>query len=152
MADNKTTALDDLLDETLDDLKDLPEFKPYPPGAHHVRINWEAKQLGDDNFFELKMKLIETKELADPAADVAPEAGSETSVLYSRTNEFGQGAFKKLMLPIGEKLGIKSIKELLKATNGAEALIVSKLRKGKKKDGKDEDDTKYMQVVEMEIL
>ena len=37
-------ALDNLLDATLDDLEDLPEFTPFKPGAHKVTASFEEKE------------------------------------------------------------------------------------------------------------
>ena len=33
--------IDNLLDGTLDDLADAPEFKPFPLGAHKIVMKWE---------------------------------------------------------------------------------------------------------------
>jgi len=38
-------TLDDLLDQTLDDIADLPEFKPYPAGAHRVLVSFNTKEV-----------------------------------------------------------------------------------------------------------
>lgn len=139
--------IDDLLDETLDDLADLPSFKPYPAGAHRVKISWDLKTINDKSNFELKMVYVECMELANPTEDVAPNPGDECNAIFSRENEIGQGKFKKLILPIAEAMGVKSIKEVLKATEGTDALIVSKVRKDK-----NDPDKQYMDVVSLTIV
>ena len=89
--------LNDLLDANLDDLADLPEFGIYPSGVHRVIINWESKEVNKHPSMEMKMKLIETVELANPAEDQPVAAGTESSSLFMLDNEFGQGAFKQIM-------------------------------------------------------
>ena len=95
--------LSGLLDSTLDDLADLPEFKTFQPGAHKVTINWEEKVINEHPSVEMKMKLIETLELAD--ASGTPDApGTETSVAFMLDNEIGQGKLKEVLKPIGAAL------------------------------------------------
>lgn len=148
MANDKNSgSIDDLLDETLDDLADLPEFKPFPPGAHHCKSYWSLKTINDKSNFELKLVLVETKELANPNEDTAPNPGSECTALFSRENEIGQGKFKKLIAPTAERLNTASIKETLKAMEGADVLVVSKVRANKK-----EPDQVYMDIVSIEVL
>lgn len=133
-----------LLEGTLEDLADLPEFKPYPPGSHHISIKLEQKIVNKHPGFDFKMKLIECKELADPQKDVAPEVGAETSILFLLDNEIGQGQFKKVLTAAAAKFGNKKNSELIADMQNAEALVITKLRENKKSEG-----TFYTDVVEI---
>lgn len=123
-----------LLDGTLDDLNDLPEFKLYPPGAHRVTIKWEEKPINDNPAIELKFKAIETMELADPEKDTALAEGDEGNVAFMLNHEFGVGNFKKVLKQLVEampQLQGMTNRQVCEATDGAECVIVTKLRKDK---------------------
>lgn len=134
MAENQNADfdMDALLDATLDDLADMPEFKPYPPGAYRVTLQLEKKVVNKHPSFEAKFKLVEVIELANPEA-VPPEVGAEASQLYMMDNEMGQGKFKKFMQPIGKALGLGSIREIVDACKGMELTIATDLRQNKEK-------------------
>lgn len=144
-----TFNIDALLDGTLDDLTDLPEFKPYPVGTHAVVLTVVDKTAVKDRVnghpgFEIKMKAIETLELANP--DDAPlVAGAETSVLYLLDNPIGQGSFKKLLASAAEHFGAKSNRELLADLQGATVAVVTRQRQNKEKT------QTYTDIVEMKV-
>lgn len=129
---NTTTNIDNLLDISLDDIADLPEFKVYPAGAHRCTIAFEKKMIGTHPAVELKLTLLETVELTDPS-EVAPEAGTESSVAYMLDNEFGQGNMKKVMVPLAQHFGISNVSQLMEAAKGTECLVVTKQRQNKEK-------------------
>ena len=124
--------IDSLLDGTLDDLADLPEFKPYPAGTHKVVIKLEQKVVNKHPSFEFSMKAVETLELAN-AGDTPLAAGAETSILFMLDNEIGQGSFKKLLSSAAAKFGAKSNRELIAEIQNTEALVVTKQRQNKDK-------------------
>lgn len=130
--------IDSLLDGTLDDLADMPSFKPFAAGMHKVLLKMEIKKIGEHRAVEVGMKMIETLEQSDTAAEpTAP--GDETSVLMFLTHssiqavELGQGQFKEIMKAAAEKFGPKSNRELIADCNGSEAVVVTGLRDDKKK-------------------
>lgn len=132
-----------LLDASLDDMMDMPEWKNFPPGAYVVKpsIKQETKKNTKTNAMETHItvgaKLISVKELADPNS-VAPEVGSEAQVRYTWENEYGQGGLKNLLKPVAAATGLKKVPELLEAINTADSLIfVMGIRKGKAEAGKD---------------
>lgn len=127
------SALDSLLDNSIDDLKDLPEFKCYPSGAHRVMFKWEEKEVNDVPYIIFNFKALETVELADAVADQPLEAGSESSVMFNLSNEFGQGKFKKAVAQLAKHYGTSSPRETLEAVQGAELTIVTKVRQNKDK-------------------
>ena len=139
MSENNS-ALDSLLDSKLDDLADLPEFKVFPPGAHRVIISFSTKEINKHPAVEMKMKLVETVELAEPT-DVPVAAGTETSVAFMLDNEFGQGALKEVCNPLAKHFGTDDLRSTFEAALGAEVTVVTKLRADK-----NDADKKYLQV------
>ena len=134
----------DILDGTLDDLADIPEFKPYPNDAHKVTITMERRQEGEgkdtkDSVF-VKMTAIETVELVTPKAspedekgDLPLEAGAVATVMYNLKNEFGQGQFKELMKAYAGIHGNKPLKDLMVDAQNSTAVVVTKQRQNKDK-------------------
>lgn len=88
--------IDQLLDSTLDDLADLPEFKTFPAGAYNGMVKLSVKKMGDNTGVEFHFTNQEVVELSDPTAE-APAAGATTSVGFLLNNEYGQGALKKVL-------------------------------------------------------
>lgn len=126
-----------LLDASLDDMNDMPEWKNFPPGAYTVKpsIKMETKKNAKTNESEthitVSAKLIAVKELADPN-DTAPEVGSETQVRYIWQNEYGQGGLKNLLKPIAVATKLTKVPDLLEAIDTADSVVlVMGIRKGK---------------------
>ena len=128
---------DVILDETLDDLADLPEFKPYPNGAHVATLTLEIIPAKDKKpqYYKASFKYVQAAELENPT-DVSPNPGDQFSIfLHTKKkdgtpNEIGQGQLKVLAGPIGEKLGLRSVREICEATkSGIQVMIVTKTRK-----------------------
>ena len=141
--------IDAMLDGTLDDLADLPEFKPYPVGTHAVVLTIVDKTAPKDRVnnhpgFEVKMKAVETLELAN-SDDTPLVAGAETSVLYVLDNPIGQGSFKKLLASAAEHFGAKSNRELIADLQGATVAVVTRQRQNKEKT------QTYTDIVEMKV-
>lgn len=141
MSENNATlnALDQLLDGTLDDLADVPEFAPFPAGIHLVTIAWNQKTVADGKAgYELKFSAIETREAADP--DQVVSKGQVDSVFFflvhpnEKFRDSQQGAFKGIIKALAETFPASSTKGVIEASNGAECLIVTSL-KAEKKEG-----------------
>lgn len=144
MSENMNYDIDSLLDNTLDDLADAPEFKPYPIGAHRIVMKWETKQLDDkkmqgkkNTIVTLKMKALETVE-TPAGSDEVCSPGQEENIGYflvhhssPKAMEIGQGAFKEIMKSLAAHYGAKSNRELMADSEGAEALVTTGLRKDK---------------------
>ena len=146
MNDNTNVSIDDLLDATLDDLEDLPEFKPFPVGAHKVLISLELKEINSKQGVELEMKAIETLELAT-ATDTPLAEGDTTSTVFFLDNEFGRGALKKVSIPLAEALGTSTIRELIEACKDVECLVITSLRKDK-----NDPDRFYTNIKELSVV
>lgn len=139
-----TSDIDSLLDGTLDDLADIPAFKPFPAGAHRVIINWETKKISDKTAIELKVTAVETLELENPE-ETPVKAGDKTSTLYQfykkdgTANEIAQGQFKEIMKSLALHFGAKSNRELMAESEGFEVAITTSIRT----DKRDVNDIKY---------
>lgn len=149
MASQDNFDIDAMLDGTLDDLADMPEFKPYPVGTHAVVLTIVDKTAPKDRVnnhpgFEVKMKAVETLELAN-SDDTPLVAGAETSVLYLLDNPIGQGSFKKLLASAAEHFGAKSNRELIADLQGATVAVVTRQRQNKEKT------QTYTDIVEMKV-
>ena len=141
----------DQLDETLDDLADLPSSKPWPAGAYEatVKISRMPKKAGS---YAINLTCVQPIELADPAAE--PPAEGDQSAVFIHTmkkdgnkNEFGQGQLKIVLKPIGAMLGTSSINEILEATkDGVDAVVVVGVRKSKDEQYDDQQDIKSVNL------
>jgi hypothetical protein len=144
-SDSTLDEMDALLDGTLDDLADIPEFRNYPIGAHKVKLDWDlAKTLGGvyntkevessglKKFVEMQMVAIETVELPAGSTDTPLKGGEKAQMLFDLKNEFAQGKFKKVMAALAQHYGSKSNRELLADSKGAEVVVVIKHREDKK--------------------
>jgi hypothetical protein len=137
--------MDKLLDSTLDDLADAPEFKPFPAGTHKVTITIVQKKIGTHPAFEVGMKAIETIELADSSQEPL-KAGATASVAYMMDNELGQGNFKKILASLASHYGAKSNRALIEESQNAEVLVVTKVRMNKDKT------QSYSDIVELQVV
>lgn len=129
---------DALLDVSLEDLADLPEFANFPAGSHRCTLSITQKAINNKPMMEVKLTGIETVELSKPEEDKPISVGQVSSALFDLTNEFAQGAFKRLISPVAASLGVSSIRELVEQAEGTEVEAVTSFRKGKKKEGETE--------------
>jgi hypothetical protein len=145
MTTDNNFDLDALLDGTLDDLADLPEFRPFPAGTHRVNFTFEYDKK-DKKILYAKLKLLETVELHD-AEDTPCEPGAEANVRYDLSNEYAQGNLKKLLVNIAGHFGAKKNSELISDMKQVECLAVTKLITSKKNA-----DQKYLDIVELQVI
>jgi len=134
------SQVDALLDATLDDLPDLPEFKAYPAGVHECIIDFEKKvKPAEKNkpreiTINCKLKAIRTIELSDEANDAPLNEGDETTVMFQLGNEFGQGALKNLLKDLAAGLGVpegSSLQAIMDAAKGCQAKVTTQVRENK---------------------
>lgn len=127
-----------ILDGTLDDIEDLPGFLVYPSGAYLIELHagLVKKAIGTHPAVEMAMKCLEVKELSNPTEDssIAPKVGDVCTIAFMLDNEFGRGNLKKVLDPIGERLGTKKNSEIIAASKGVKAIVVIKKTKDEKKD------------------
>ncbi len=149
---NATASIDDLLDGTLDDLADIPAFKPFPEGAHKIKLNFAQKPVNGVTAIELKMTVVESVELKNPEQE-PPKAGDNSNILFmlrnkdGTANELAQGQFKNLMATLApafpEAMNNRAIME---AAEGVEVLASTGQRKDKN------DATKVYTTLENVVL
>ena len=108
---NAAVNMDALLEGSLDDLADLPEFKPYPIGVHRAQIFLEPKKVNDKLAISVNFKYVSVVELADPL-DKVPEVGAVANVLCQMDNEFGQGLFKKIRTVLQPVCGLRTARRI----------------------------------------
>jgi hypothetical protein len=136
--DQNQDHTDDFLDETLDDLADMPSTQVFPAGAHLVSVVAKRNPTKVGGYI-VDMAHQATVELADPSAP-SPKPGDKSTLFISTKkkdgmrNEIGQGQLKLFLKPIGEMLSSSSISECLDATaNGMEMVVVVGVRRGNDK-------------------
>jgi hypothetical protein len=143
----------DMLDETLDDLADMPETKPFPAGAHlaSVKIKRNPKKTGA---YVVEMVHTATVELSNPS-DTEPKEGDKSTMFISTkkkdgtVNEFGQGQLKMFLKPIAAMLGTGSINECLAATkDGISMIVVCGIRKSKDDNYDDQQSVSKVELAE----
>jgi len=145
--------LDSLLDSTLDDLNDLPSFKPFPAGAHKLLATLEIKEINNKPAVELGFKYVEPIEFANPEDQAAHDAGTgvkagdTSNTMFILDNEFGQGKLKQCAIPLGEALGTGVLREIIEQTNDMEVIAVT----GQRVDKNDKDKV-YLVVKELAVV
>ncbi len=146
MTEANQDLLNSLLDETIDDLSDLPS-NSFSAGAHLATIQFEPKTINEKLAVELTMTIVETQELSN-ADDPMPKAGDKGTVLFMMGNEMGEGSLKKILTPLAEATGTtgKSKREIFDALKGATALVVTTKRSNKDKTAE------YMDVKNITLI
>lgn len=125
----------DMLDETLDDLADMPSTQPFAAGAHLVSLKVKRipKKVGG---YIAEMTFKEVVELSNPNGAEPAEGDKSTMFISTKkkdgtVNEFGQGQLKLFLKPIGALLETSSVNEILEATkDGIDVIVVVGVRKG----------------------
>jgi len=156
---NQNVSMDDLLDGTLDDLADVPEFKPFAAGAHKLRLFFDAtKKINDMPAIEVKLVHVETVELANPE-DTPPNPGDSTNVIYilkkkddkgnTVRNELAEGQFKALLATLAPAFPEATTnRAIMEAAQGYEVLAATSIRENKK----DKNNVKYYTALDSIML
>jgi hypothetical protein len=145
MNDNTAMNVDDILDMELDDLEDMPEFKPFPAGVHKCSISMAIKEVNDKPCVEVALKAIETLELANPS-DEPTKPGDETNVLCFLDNEMGRGNLKAIAAQLAEYAGSRNNRVIIDAVTDVECLVATAIRHNKKTD------TDYTDIKEIKVV
>lgn len=156
MTDTTLNAMDDiesLLDAKLDDLADMPEFKPFPIGAHKVTIQWDYSELKEKKVIKLSATYVEPVEFDDPNA-IPPKAGDKCTVTFflrkkdGTVNEFGEGQWKVMLEGLTERFP-GSAREIMDSSNGAECLLITKVQVDKSDKNDIKTYTKFEKIAVM---
>jgi hypothetical protein len=145
------SLLDSILDSQLEDLADVPEFLTPPAGAYRANIiSITEKRESENPTVIVKLKLLETLELIDSTATPVAD-GTETQVQYTLNNEYGEGNFKKLLIPLSTATGETKTRAIMAAAAGFEVVIVTTIRTSKSKTV-GEEDRKFLGISKLEVL
>lgn len=147
-AAQNVVPIEDLMDATIDDLKDLPPFILPPKGHYKLLLGLERKSINDRPAIIANFVVEETMELSNKA-DIAVEKGTKFNQVFFMDNEFGQGAFKLFMSPVSASMGWagKKISELCNLCQNVHIAATLKHKKDK------EDAEKfYPNVVNPEVV
>lgn len=145
---NSINSIDDLLDMQLDDLADMPEFKPFPAGIHKVLLNFSKEPVNNIPSITVKLTAQETLECTNPE-DLPLKQGDSTNILLmlknknGSTNEFAQGTLKLICAPLAAHFGTTNMRDTLEAAEGVEVAVVTKVKANKS----DPQDIKYNTVI-----
>lgn len=151
---SNSNALDALLDSTLDDLADMPEFKPFPAGAHVCTLEFKPKEINKKAAVEVVLIHVSTEELVDSAA-TPPKPGDTTNCLFILTNndgqpnEISQGKLKMILAALKETTGGTTNREVMEGAKGIHCLVVTKIRTN------DKDKNNIMQntdIVSLQVI
>lgn len=138
------------MDMSLDDIEDLPGFVVFPSGAYQILLEegLVKKDINNHPAMEAAMKLIETLEMTEPLkeGEVAPAVGDVCTTSFMLDNKFGVGKFKEFLTPIGERLGLKNLGEIVAQTKGLQLMVVIKRTYDKDKD------RHYANVKKVEVI
>lgn len=113
------------LDMNLDDIADLPGFSKWPNGAYRVSLTkMEKKAIGTRPGYGLEFKLDGIVEAPGVPEEELPKIGDVVSTAYITDNETGAGFFKEFVKPIAEKLGSKSLREVVTNAIGMQLMVI----------------------------
>lgn len=145
------TALFDLLDKEIDDIKDLPSFAVPDTGVYKLLLSVGVKEINDKPVVEFSYEVREIVELADSTIEEAAraKAGDKFSVATflkdndGKDSEIGWGRLKEMAEPFQAHFGISNLKALVQAMMAdpiaITAKVVKKQRKAKPGENKDAD-------------
>jgi hypothetical protein len=146
-------AMDDLLDRSIDDLKDLPEFKVPDTGIYKLRVNCNAKYINEKPAIEMNFAVREIVELAD--SSIPEEARAKPDDKFSiafflldkdgNESEMGFGRLKQFTAPFSEHFGEKNVKAVCR-NHIKDVDITAKVVKKQRKDDKEKFDARVEDV------
>ena len=145
-----------LLEDSIEDIADLPSFKPFPAGAHTCTIKFEQKEVNDNAGIVVTFTLVETQEQDNP--DETPATAGDTCSVFCALQgtedqvKFGKGRLKEILVPLGEHLGKTDSFEIMEDMQNAEVAIVSTTRMGKDDNGKKDPSKLYFQLKGLVVL
>lgn len=142
--------MDSLLEGTLDDLAQVPDFVTYPAGTHRVTMSWEMPTKERPTTIGIKLAAIETVELAD-SSDTPLVPGSLTGVSFKMDNEYGQSNYRKIIASLSSHFGPGTNREIMEKSEGAEVVVITNQRRGKKTE-QNPNPNAYTGIVEIHVV
>jgi len=142
--------MESLLEGTLDDLAQVPDFVTYPAGTHRANMFWEMPTKDRPTSIGVKLSAIATEELADSGTEpLVP--GSLTTVSFKMDNEFGQSNYRKIIAALSSHFGPGTNREIMEKSEGAEVIVITSLRHGKKTE-QNPNPNAYTNIVEIHVV
>lgn len=142
----------DILDGNVDDLLDWSGFQPINGGKHRVKLSCTIDGEGKESRARISMELLETLELTNQDEGVQ-EPGHKSSTMYNmyskkdgKPNQIGQGQLKSILQALRPTFGGDTPREILANSEGAEVIVVLKVRKNK-----DDPDQKSNEIKSIEV-
>lgn len=154
MSNDKSFDFDSILDKSIDDLADLPEFKVPHTGIYGLTVQLEAKPINDKPAVVCKYTVRNVVELADSSiaeADRA-KAGDKFDVPFilkdknGEDSEMAWGRMKEFMKPFEIHFGTKSIKEIVANLSTTPVDITGKVVKKQRTDDKEKFNANVEQI------
>lgn len=150
MADVKKEFLGLTDDMLIDDIDDLPSFDPWPEGLYPVILEdgITDEDVGDHKAKKVVLKLLAPGEVSDNNKHnlKVPAVGDEAQLVFMKDNEYGAGNFKKIIAPVAQHLGVKTVGEACANSKGVKGHAFLTVRQGKK--GTDKEDRLYQDIKE----
>lgn len=134
--------LDDILDGSIDDLKDLPEFKAPHTGIYNLTVTLERKDINKKPAMVAHYVIVDTVSLED---DTIPEGERskpgdkfDTSFILKdeegQRSELAEGFFKAFMAPFHVHYNDKSIRNVAEHLKSAHSITAKIYRKERSKE------------------
>lgn len=157
----------DILDQTVEDLADLPEFKPWPAGTYLIELTTDIEEVEQtlENGNKVKRevpKLVfgfkEVVELDNPDEEAPGEKAKFFLSTYlvkkdGTRNEFGEGQLKMVLMALKDMYpDATTNRELIKAASGTLLAVTTKIRKRKDQEGNQREENQIVAVLNPEAL
>lgn len=145
---------DTLLDKSLDDLADLPEFKTPDTGIYKLAVTMEMKEINKKPAIIAKFKVRELVELEDtsiPEGDRS-KTGDGFDVPFmlrnedGTPNELGEGRFKEFCAPFATHFEEKNLRVLVTEKMNSPVDITAKVKKVARKNDPEKFDARVSDV------
>ena len=145
---------DTLLDKSLDDLKDLPEFKIPDTGIYKLSVKVEMKEINKKPAIVAKFKVREVVELEDSSIPETErsKAGDGFDIPFmlrnedGTPNELGEGRFKEFSAPFANHFEEKNLRTLVTEKLNSEVDITAKIKKVARKTDAEKFDARVSDI------
>lgn len=148
-------SLDDILDKSIDDLKDLPEFKSPHTGIYKLSMTAQGKMIAEKPAVEFNFLVKECVSLEDDTLEETErsKAGDKFGVaIFLRNedgtvNEIGEGRMKEMMAPLVKHFGAATVKACIREHLNAPVDVTCKVTRKERKKDKGKFDAQISELV-----
>ncbi len=146
---------DSLLDKSIDDLADLPEFKVPDTGMYKLDVSCETKEINKKPAVTARFVVRELVELADSTIpeDQRAKPGDSFDLMFLLKNDAGEdmeiswGRLKEFAQPFQKHFNEDHLGKLLKGPLAQPVSITAKVVKKQRKDDKEKFDARVSDIV-----